>query len=390
MNNLEKIQRSKEVEDDVDLIQYKPFNDIVWLMAQINVKEILEANGFPISNDNGETIRTFCPDHEIFVGKESSDPNWVLNIRDGKTTCYTEGRDSNLVYTFARRMFKKEKGFTAKQLEEVVEWLLGNKKTMSEAFMFDTSKLKAKWAAEDKEKTEALKRNLENFSRYVTECPVCKSGYDFFMSPPNGKFPTNINKETVDFFKVFQKLEHYYKDRVCSPIYYNGEIEGIVATDILGETKWLRANPEYRGIEGAYKKERKKVIYNKGFLSGKFLYNFDVCKKSKYNFVILVEGVREVMKLWQEGFDNAVAIFGCDIKKGQVNMLYELGKQNVVIMLDGDDVGRDKSQKMYEDLKGNFITKIAYTPLGYDPKHLDKSTFLDIFSNLFDNLVKPS
>ena len=74
-------------------------------------------------------------------------------------------------------------------------------------------------------------------------------------------------------------------------------------------------------------RERKKVIYNKGFSSGKYLYNFDGCKNSLLDYVIITEGVRDVMKLWQEGFDNAVAIFGCDIKKGQYNLLYELKKK---------------------------------------------------------------
>lgn len=380
MNNLEKIQKSKRQDEDIDAVFYKPFNELEAMMAQFDVREFLIKNGFPISNDNGETIRTFCPDHEIFCGSESSDPNWVLNVRDGKTTCYTEGRDSNIVYTFARRHFKKEKGFSIEQLEKIVEMLTN--KTTVEIRLFDTSNLKAKWKAEDREKTEAMKRNLENFSRYIIECPVCKSGFDFFIQPPDGKLATNITKETVEFFKVFQKLEHYYKDRICNPIFYNDEIVGIVATDILGETKWLKINPEFRGIEGAYKKERKKVIYNKGFLSGKYLYNFDVCKKSKYDFVILVEGAREVMKLWQEGFDNAVAIFGCDLKKGQTNMLYELDKPKIVVMLDGDDVGRDKSIKIREELKNNFNTTIAYTPNGCDPKHLTKEDFSKIFNEI--------
>lgn len=358
MNNFERMRKEQK-------LSLKDYVDIEWLMLQIDVRELFERCGFPITYDNGETIRSYCPDHFVFKGCKSSDPNWVLNTRNGKTTCHTEFRHSNLLYVLARaRSNKTTPSF--KELEETVQFILNGDK-IEEALLFDKMKRLQELAKEDEEKEKQVEKKLDNFQKQMLENPVLTSGYKYFMYPPNKK-PTNINKETVDFFKVYQMTYGFYADHVMIPVFSSEEMVGICAINILDKEKWLKLNSEKESTD------YKKVRFNQGFKTGKYLYNFDLAKSSNHDFVVIVEGVRDVMKLYQEGFDNGVGLFGCDLKYGQQSLFYQLNKK-IIILLDGDEAGREKSQKLYEELNPNFDTKIVYTPIGHDPKHLDNAWF---------------
>jgi DNA primase len=104
-------------------------------------------------------------------------------------------------------------------------------------------------------------------------------------------------------------------------------------------------------------------------MSSSCLFNYDEIQKNA-DFIIVTEGPREVLKLWQEGFKNSVAVLGSNIHDGQVELLSELAPKKVVIMFDGDDKGVEASVKVGKKLKRIFSTEIAYPPRGSDPKNL--------------------
>ena len=54
------------------------------------------------------------------------------------------------------------------------------------------------------------------------------------------------------------------------------------------------------------------------------------------NEVIVVEGIKSVMKLWGWGYDNAVAAETSSLTDKQVQLLISLGVRNVVIAFDSD------------------------------------------------------
>jgi hypothetical protein len=171
----------------------------------------------------------------------------------------------------------------------------------------------------------AIRMDIEN--RYVSE-----RLYQFFTHPP-GKAPTNIRRETVDRYHIFERTWGTYANRAVIPFYFKGELIGYCAVDLLGKEEWLRQHPS-RGED-----DYKKTLYAKGLLSGQYLFGIDDCEKGA-DVLVLVEGPREVMKLWQEGFTNAVAILGAYLSDKHFELITELSPKRIALMFDGDAAGR--------------------------------------------------
>ena len=86
------------------------------------------------------------------------------------------------------------------------------------------------------------------------------------------------------------------------------------------------------------------VINSKGFKKADYLYNLD----TSYDYVIVVEGYSDVMRLYQFGY-NAVALLGADISDWQAEQIRKF--QHVYLATDNDNPGRRAIEKLYFALK---------------------------------------
>jgi len=331
-------------------------------MKKVDVPFLLKRLGIDHYTKRGNEIRAFCPDHYLFVGRKSSHPNWFLNIRTGKTNCYTEGRGSNIVYTVARL-----KGCSPK---EAVRWIL-QLDSDDDINIVKLKGLKDKLGVlkeEDNDKSLRGELELNDVEDEIKNGVVYDRGYEFFMNPP-GKKPTNIKRETVNHFKVVERRWGYYKDRVIIPFFQKDILVGFCATDVLGKKKWRDTG------DNRYNKAYRKVLYPTGIKVGKCLFGYDEVHTRAESFFI-VESVRDVMKLWQEGFVNSVSVLGTNLSNDQMKLLSELCPQKIYIMLDGDEAGRKASKKMYFKLNEFFDTYVVDMPKDYDPKNLNRKELL--------------
>jgi DNA primase len=87
--------------------------------------------------------------------------------------------------------------------------------------------------------------------------------------------------------------------------------------------------------------------------------------------VILVEGSLDCIYMHQIGFTNTLALLHADISQQQIKMLGGVTVY-VYIMLDGDKVGRENSEKIKVLLNHSFIKKVCYLPDGKDPDNLSR------------------
>ena len=86
------------------------------------------------------------------------------------------------------------------------------------------------------------------------------------------------------------------------------------------------------------------VINSKGFKKADYLYNLD----TEYDYVIVVEGYSDVMRLYQYGY-NAVALLGSMMSEYQAE---QIGKfKHVYLALDNDIPGREATERAYFQLK---------------------------------------
>ena len=331
------------------------FSDIDWLMSKIDVDEVLDRLGVRIHERVGDEIWAWCPDHHLFTNKEPSHPKWSVNVVTGKTKCMTEDRGSNLVYTVSR--------LRKCRAEDAAEWMIGSS-GMTDANLEGTFRECQRMKAEKTDKPDRTVKWMNDINGILKNGSMTARGYGFFMNPP-GKKPTLIEKATVDHFGCVEVRNGFFTDRVVVPFKVRGNLVGFAAIDILGKKEWARRHPTMDA-----EKEYRKVLYPSGFVSRECLYGFDECSVGE-PIVCLVEGPREVMKLWQVGV-KALAVLHAGITDEQVNLLAHISPKKIVIMMDGDDAGYEAQRKMYDRLCPDPFSNVikGNTPRGYDPKIL--------------------
>ncbi len=93
------------------------------------------------------------------------------------------------------------------------------------------------------------------------------------------------------------------------------------------------------------------VCYNKG----RNLYALNIAKKTKRDFIIMVEGYMDAVSLHQRGIDNAVASLGTALTEAQGRLLKRY-KSKIIIGYDSDSAGQGATLRGLEILQS----------LGYD------------------------
>ena len=110
----------------------------------------------------------------------------------------------------------------------------------------------------------------------------------------------------------------------------------------------------------------KKYVFPNGMPKSKFLFgNF------KSETVILTEGVFDVMKMWEYGFENCIAILGANLSQYQSQKLVEAGVKRLILYPDGDQGG---VKLMKDCLKQHvfFDLEVMLSKWGQDPSDMSE------------------
>lgn len=165
-------------------------------------------------------------------------------------------------------------------------------------------------------------------------------------------------------FQAFTTHHLGLKDYICIPVYQFGKlkfIEGRYAGMIAGKPKYYR-RPQGAGVSD--------II-------------FPLDKVKNTNYVILVEGIFDMLNMWQHGFRNVLCVFGTqNFNEQKVKLFDDIGIRNIQIMFDGDAAGQSAAAKVRNLLtKNNISSSIIKLPLGKDPGIL----VLDEINSLLSN-----
>lgn len=138
--------------------------------------------------------------------------------------------------------------------------------------------------------------------------------------------------DTLKHFNVGFCFSGKLKDRVCFPIDSpQGDIISVSGRTIFPATSY---NPRYKIIGGS---KIKSTLYNISRLN------------NELDYVVVVEGFKDVMYLYQKGYENVVATIGAGASKEQELLLLKLGKK-IIVIGDNDDAGKRASMKIYNNL----------------------------------------
>lgn len=322
-------------------------------MPSVDVVDVLERLGVDSIDPQGEEVQAMCPDHHLFVGREPSHPKWTCNVDTGLTYCFTEPRGSNLFWVVMRVLDCS--------VDQAVEFMTGSSDTAN----IQGASIKGRIGKMRRRKPDKVSDpvRLDDIAKGLKNRHISPACYEYFVRPP-GKKATNIVPATVDRYRVFERRWGYYANRAVIPFFEGVDIAGFCAIDLLGKDRWLIEHP--LGNEAEYRK----VLYPLNFRAGEYLFGYDDVQEQA-DYVIVTEGARETMKLWQEGFTNAVSCLKADISDKQILALSKKAPREIVLMFDGDEAGWAGTDKNAAKLSSVFRVRRCYLPVGMDPKNLD-------------------
>ena len=136
------------------------------------------------------------------------------------------------------------------------------------------------------------------------------------------------------------------------------------------------------------------------FSTNQCLYGLDQNKSAieKCRQVLLFESEKSILKADSWHIHNALAVFGSNISKRHIEMLLELGVNDVVLCMDSDyrQVGDDdfqffvaKMRKLAGKLRGYFNVSIIYNNQGYNGYKYSPVDFTyDQFMALYERRTK--
>lgn len=182
-----------------------------------------------------------------------------------------------------------------------------------------------------------------------------------------------ISADILDKFGI-----GWYARQACIsiPVVFNGQLVGVRGRYTREQDV---AKGKYRPIctlDGTVLK----------LATSQVMYGYDQNKAAieKSRQVVLFESEKSVLKSPQYGIENALAVFGSNISKQHIQLLLELGVNDVVLAFDSDYKQIDddefrffvvKMKKLAAKLKPYFSISIVYNNQGYD---MYKCNMMDI------------
>jgi DNA primase len=107
-----------------------------------------------------------------------------------------------------------------------------------------------------------------------------------------------------------------------------------------------------------------------GFHKSLELYNLHRAIATGQRGLILVEGFFDCMKVHQAGYPFVVALMGCSMSEEQERLLVAHAEM-VLLMLDGDEAGRQGTDEILLRLGRQVWTKAVSVPDGKQPDQMN-------------------
>ena len=214
----------------------------------------------------------------------------------------------------------------------------------------------------------AIKKDLSDFVRrsekISTEMDLCtiynieELVYGWIQNRSDYFYQKGYSQEIQDYFEVGFRIDRWGIPRACFPIRGgNGRIVGWDGRRTDGKDDRARYFAEPPGLP-----------------KGKILYNYYRAKNfiSQANgYLFLVEGYKACWSMVQAGYWNTVACMGAGLQGEQGSLLTQnLYLKNLVLILDGDDAGRNGSRRTKSDLGYFCDVTVIDMPNDEDPSTL--------------------
>lgn len=120
-----------------------------------------------------------------------------------------------------------------------------------------------------------------------------------------------------------------------------------------------------------------------GFSKSQVLFNFHRAAASDQPWVVVVEGYFDCLKVHQAGFPFVVALMGTALFPVTKALLLERFRR-VILMLDGDDAGRQATSRIAAQLAGQCCVRHVTVPAGMQPDQLSSAEITALLAGNLD------
>jgi len=347
------------------------------IYKRVDIEKFFKHYNVNILGKCGSELRMRC----IIPGHRDVSPSANFNIEKGLYNCFVCGGRNffmlvkdlenlpsfNVAVEFVKKMVGFEEDEEIGQIDSLLEEL----------------------------KEIQIEDDTERVPEYL-EIDLCKhaefeDAFDHFL-----KVKRRVSKQMIHLWNLKYAVGGYYVDRLVVPITHEFKTMSFAARDMSGRSeKWLKLLKQAKKdrltvtelAELRVKYECKKILYppildkadpdkpDSRIIYGTaiqfLMFNFDNVIKRTRDYVILVEGVFDAMRLFTLGF-NAVAILGTKLS-GHNKSLLLANFDRVFIALDNDakddgsNPGQVAAQKILEELRPKVEAYNIVLPPGKDP-----------------------
>lgn len=296
-----------------------------------------------------ENIIATCPIHRKPDGSFERNPSFTLSIVNGLWQCHS----------------CKERGTLQRLLRLVGE---GYQTIKLYEDLFD-----------DLRKQRPVDRIAHLASNYITEDPLPEATMGFFDTCPLPLLDEGFEEETLRRFEVGFDAKH---NRITFPIRdMEGSLMGVSGRTVID------AYPRHKVYDYEFEAfglgKRKPARKSMSLWNGHTLYS-GLFTSYKPDPLVVVEGFKACMWLWQSGITNVVALLGSNLSHSQKWLLERMGGPTY-IMLDNDKAGFTARKSIGATLaKSLEVHMVEYDPEYRQPSDVP-SDELEPFLNNAEN-----
>ena len=280
------------------------------------------------------TQKIVCPFHDDI------NPSMIVNFQDGSWFCFGCSLSGDAI-SFVKRMEQKYNNLNDLQAYKKYLRILKSDKCSS---IIITPR---------KRPQKSIQRDLYN------------QAYDYYHGLRKVNWKDSKEPEVVSakeymlkrgftpkvLAKCKAKITYNQSYGLIFPMLDNGKFKGWVCRTMIREIEKIR-----------------KYLYNEGFSRATTL----VGDYGSQDYVVVVEGYMDRLKLVQFGEENVVAILGWKMSENQIQKLKDKGITKIISALDNDECGRKGTkflEKHFDVIRWSYIKGIK------DPGDMTKETF---------------
>jgi len=295
--------------------------DFKKVKENVRFESVLNRYGVKLKSTKGVELLGYCPFHD------DKNPSLQVNTQKGLFYCHGCGAKGNVL-----DFVSQKEGVGIREAALLLsEWFANSS---------GEEKRRAPEIPEETNRPLTFTLKLEKDHSYLKE--------------------RGMDAQVVNFFGLGYCERGLMKNRIAIPIH---------------DEEWKLVAYAGRWAGNQLPEGESKYMLPRGFKKSRVLFNLHRVTGAK--ILVIVEGYWSVFRLYQLGIP-AVALMGRTLLKAQEALLMANKGSHLILMLDGDEPGREAQAELLPRLARHFFIKVVELPEGDQPDTTNEKLLLEL------------